>query len=282
MPLDFPFQELEELKKTIQKENDYLERCANRNAYETDGALEGDVWQGLEEQKTSGSGTLALPARPKGLPPKVRIVGSKRVVGAAVIRQPPAVQEYELRNLFRVPMLGEPVLLDGLRGQPQVNGMCAQVISNGADADGFVKVRLQDSGGGGSGSLKGRRAAADAESAGFKEGMVLRVRYERLRPMHGQKSASISELTGGRRPIEASPEEYRTYPDWASVRTCSENASAFSRRSESLGIGGRSVASRASMGGSSVRSGSTAALSASWLRQHIIPDKNHVPTKIII
>mmetsp|Transcript_10522 Transcript_10522/g.16663 ORF Transcript_10522/g.16663 Transcript_10522/m.16663 type:complete len:250 (-) Transcript_10522:108-857(-) len=61
------------------------------------------------------------------------------------IRPRTKVQPNDLTTEFyRVPQLGEPVQMIGMSTRPELNGACAEVVSNGADEEGFFVVRLQE------------------------------------------------------------------------------------------------------------------------------------------
>jgi len=154
------------------------------------------LWQALREREALGSGPLAL-RTPSGIGPKVR--PSRAALARA---NPPAPGMAPAR--FRMPAFGEPVRISGVRGKPELNGSCGEVVSNGPDAEGFIKVRLF----GGAG-----------DSAPLSE-QVVKVRCERLLPVEAQRSMSSTNIRGST--LRASGGALLgAVDDCASCRTCS-------------------------------------------------------------
>mmetsp|Transcript_42785 Transcript_42785/g.118183 ORF Transcript_42785/g.118183 Transcript_42785/m.118183 type:complete len:209 (+) Transcript_42785:75-701(+) len=96
---------------------------------------------------------------------------------------------------YRVPMPGEPVTVNGMRGRPELNGMRGEIISNDVDTCGRVVVRLYDS-----------------NVRGVGTSVKMRIQPKRLLPMMRSSSSP----------------SFQAQPDRDDVRSCSGVGSTMS------------------------------------------------------
>merc|ERR1711924_27316 len=57
---------------------------------------------------------------------------------------------------YKIPSMGDQVLMTNMSSRPELNGSAAEILSNGADREGFFLVRLLEGGHGGARRMKGR------------------------------------------------------------------------------------------------------------------------------
>eukprot|EP00930_Biecheleria_cincta_P041738 TRINITY_DN28664_c0_g1_i1.p1 TRINITY_DN28664_c0_g1~~TRINITY_DN28664_c0_g1_i1.p1 ORF type:complete len:228 (-),score=21.43 TRINITY_DN28664_c0_g1_i1:249-932(-) len=143
---------------------------------------------------------------------------------------------------YRLPGKGEAVKMTNMRSRPQLDGLQGEVVSSGADAEGFITVRF------------GEAAHGDAATT-----RLLKVKPHKLQPLE----------------VEPIDPAFFSYSDRASVRTASTTPSL--ARSQISGWSS-SYASRTSAASSGRRaaSGSATPLSVSWHRQHWPENSNNL------
>mmetsp|Transcript_37218 Transcript_37218/g.79076 ORF Transcript_37218/g.79076 Transcript_37218/m.79076 type:complete len:248 (-) Transcript_37218:117-860(-) len=195
----------------------------------------------------------------------------------------PSVAASSAGEGFRVPAPGEAVQMSGMRRRPHLNGSRGEVISAGADDQGFVTVRLLEDPTGPS--------------------RMMKVRAHRLRPLGGGAASSpslslgaagasmlsLSSGGGGGADLlrldgagSAGGLSLRYDGGAQSAATCSSRGRLSRTASICTASTSRGLSSAASgISGSSRASGSVATLPSHFMKQRI-PPKDFVPTMAIL
>lgn len=140
------------------------------------------------------------------------------------------VNEEKEQACFKIPMLGDQVKVTGMSRRPQLNGSVGEIVSSGADDEGFFVVRLLD------GNPNGPRK--------------MKVRPNRLAPLEPRSVELVGETQRGA--LDSSEWRHRSTPTLrggfepaadrpstgsaATLRSSSRSASFYSYHSSRSGL----------------------------------------------